>query len=197
LQYYVNVSSPYPVLVYVNGTLQTLTSGWLPGGTKIVQVNPYYYLTPFERVALSPVLNLTLDSPLNYAPEITYQFLVELSQNVTVPALVDGKPSYLSTGWFDQGTQIEITAGPTNVSKGVQFYITNANPTSFTVDSYVYVKVSGYYMYFVNLTSPLNGTVNGVPGTVHSGWYKRGTVIVLNDTVTVYPNGTEIVWNRA
>ncbi|MCG2888885.1 MAG: hypothetical protein L7H11_06010, partial [Sulfolobales archaeon] len=193
LQYYVNVSSPYPVLVYVNGTLQTLTSGWLPGGTKIVQINPYYYLTPFERVALSPVLNLTLDSPLNYAPEITYQFLVELSQNVTVPALVDGKPSYLSTGWFDQGTQIEITAGPANVSKGVQFYITNANPTSFTVNSYVYVKVSGYYMYFVNLTSPLNGTVNGVPGTVHSGWYKRGTVIVLNETVAVYPNGTEIV----
>lgn len=193
LQYYVNVSSPYPVLVYVNGILQTLTSGWLPGGTKIVQISPYYYLTPFERVALSPVLNLTLNSPLNYAPEITYQFLVELSQNVTVPALVNGKASYLSTGWFDQGTQIEITAGPTNVSKGVQFYITNANPASFTVDSYVYVRISGYYMYFVNLTSPLNGTVNGVPGTVYSGWYKRGTVIVLNETVAVYPNGTEIV----
>ncbi len=189
-QFYVSVLSQYPILAYVNGSLQQLSSGWYPAGIRIVQVSPYYYLTPFERVEFYPVLNVTLNSSLTYSPSYKYQFLVQLSQNVSVPAIINGAPSTLTTGWYDRGSEIRILVGPAQVSKGVQFYLTYANPSTFTVYSYTYVQVEGYFEYFVNLTVPLNGTVNGVPAIVYSGWYKKGTVIGLNETQVVFPNGT-------
>ncbi|MGC9106147.1 MAG: hypothetical protein ACP5HQ_07005 [Thermoprotei archaeon] len=189
-QYYVYVLSQYPVLAYVNGSLKQLTSGWYAVGTRIVQFSPYYYLSPFERVKFNPILNVTLNSSLTYAPKYKYQFLVQLSQNVSVPAIINGVASTLTTGWYDRGLEVRILAGPAQVSKGVQFYLTYANPSTFSVYSYTYVRVEGYFEYFVDLTVPLNGTVNGVPAVVYPGWYKKGTVIGLNETQVVFPNGT-------
>ena len=191
-EFYVEVNTRYNVTAFVNGTLTVLQTGWYPQGTRIVS-SPFVYLNPFTRLAFHPVLNETVNSPVVYSPNVTLQFFVQLSKNVTVPALINGNHGYLSTGWYDSGTQVLVLAGFAQVSKGVGFFLTNASPSSFTVNSYTYVAVSGYYEYYLNVSYPVNGTVNGVPTVVSPGWYKSGTVITLNSSVITFQNGTGLI----
>ena len=191
-EFYVEVRTRYNVTAFVNGTLTVLQTGWYPQGTKIVS-SPFVYLNPFTRLAFHPALNLTVNSPLVYSPNVTLQFFVQLSKNVTVPAIINGKHGYLSTGWYDSGTQVLVLAGFAQVSRGVGFFLTNASPSSFTVNSYTYVTVNGYYEYYLNVSYPVNGTVNGVSTVVTQGWYRSGTVITLNSSVITYQNGTGLI----
>ena len=191
-EFYVEVRTRYNVTAFVNGTLTVLQSGWYPQGTRIVS-SPFVYLNPFTRLAFYPVLNVTVDSPIVYSPNVTLQFFVQLSKNVTVPAIINGNHGYLSSGWYNSGTQVLILVGLAPVSRGVSFFLTNASPASFTVGSYTYVTVNGYYEYYLNLSYPVNGTVNGVPAVVTSGWYRSGTVITLNSSVITYQNGTGLI----
>ena len=191
-EYFVTVNSKYNVTAFINGTPTVLASGWYPQGTKIV-TSPYIYLNPFTRLYITPQLNLTLESPIVYSPNVSLQFFVQLSRDVTVPALINGERGYLSSGWYNSGTQVLILVGSAPVSKGVSFFLTSASPALFTVSSYIYVTVSGYYEYYFNISTPVNGTINGIPTLVSSGWYKAGTVITLNSSIITYPNGTGLI----
>jgi len=81
-QYFVNVSSPIPVQVLINGSKATLNSSWINSGTTIQVLNYTYNVSPQERiiiVGISPSQSFTVKSPVNLKLLTTTQYLVTIN----------------------------------------------------------------------------------------------------------------------
>ncbi|AKA74362.1 hypothetical protein SULI_10965 [Saccharolobus solfataricus] len=81
-QYFVNVSSPIPVQVLINGSKTILNSSWINAGTSILVLNYTYNISPQERViivGISPSQSFTVNSPETLKLLTVTQYLVTIN----------------------------------------------------------------------------------------------------------------------
>ncbi|WP_181444334.1 hypothetical protein [Sulfolobus sp. E11-6] len=81
-QYFVNVSSPIPVQVLINGSKTILNSSWINSGTTIQVLNYTYNVSPQERiiiVGVSPSQSFTVKAPMTLKLLTVTQYLVTIN----------------------------------------------------------------------------------------------------------------------
>ena len=172
-QFYVTL--PFTVSGLVNGTSESVSSGWYSSGTRIV-VFPQVVYQGLTRYVIYSAAMYEVAGPLEVSPPYYAQYYVEVAE--PVPANVNGVNTTLGSGWYNASTRIVI----------FRYYYVNStarelissNVSSLALGSPVVISASATYQYYVVVKLP-NGTT--------SGWYDRGSVIEL--PAEVYVNGTE------
>ncbi|MCY0861702.1 MAG: thermopsin [Metallosphaera prunae] len=198
-QYYVDVSSPIPVYALVNGHNESLSSGWYNQSTSIDVENVPYYLGPGEReviTSVTPSSSLSVNSPLNITVTPETQYYVQVSSPIPVYAEVDYENFTLQSGWYYQGTLIQVENITYYPSSNERYVITSITPSTFTVNQPETITISTVVQYRLTLLSsiPTYALVNGNNETLTSGWYNAGTTInVENITYYVTPTTRELV----
>jgi hypothetical protein len=206
LQYLVNF--PFEVNVKIsNGTEATVMSLWVDNGTTVTVPIQYHYFSNVSR-ALVFYQNLTKPNfgSLNY---IT-QYLVQVA--LPIPASINGINETLTTGWYNQSTNIFIykVVYLTNserilVIKINAYNISSLNSPVNINDYYIFeylINITAYYgtsgsvIYTVNLWEPANSTfqipsVYEFDGTIFQISPKNSTIFYVTkpviEQVVYYP----------
>ncbi|WP_054837468.1 hypothetical protein [Metallosphaera hakonensis] len=192
-QYYLQLSSPIPVYALINGENSTLLSGWFDQGTTIQVENITYYVTPGEREVMTGVstpLTFTVNFPEDVRVSTVTQYYLQLSSPIPVYALINGENSTLLSGWFDQGTTIQVENITYYVTPGEREVISRISPGQFILNSSTTITVKTFTQYFVNVTSPIpvKAYLNNSEVTLTPSWINAGTSIrVINYTYNVSP----------
>ena len=192
LQYYVIVSSPIPVYAVIDGKNISFTSNWFNADTKISIENITYYLTSNEReviTSITPAFNLTVNSPTTVDINTMEQYYVALASQTPVYAFINGKNETLTSGWYSSGAVVEIENITIYSANDTRFIMLSVEPSmNFTVNSPITVEVKTEVQYYVVVNSkiPVYAVINGVNGTLKSGWYSANTTIYI-ENVTYYP----------
>ncbi|MCG3109110.1 Thermopsin [Metallosphaera sp. J1] len=198
-QYYVDVSSTIPVYAMVNGRNETLSSGWYNQSTAIDIENIPYYVATGEREVIghvTPSTSLTVNSPLNVTITPEVQYYVQVSSPIPVYAQIGYENSTLQSGWYNQGTLIQVENITYYPSPNERYVITSITPSNVTVNQPETITISTVIQYRLILNSPIPtyALVNGRNETLSSGWYDAGTIInVENVTYYVNPTTRELV----
>ncbi|AAY81152.1 thermopsin [Sulfolobus acidocaldarius] len=195
-EYYVTVKTPVTVYAYINGTKNTLSSGWYIQGTNISIINETYPVSNGVRIILSgisPALNFVINSPLVVTVTTVTQVYLTVNSILPVEALVNGTNVTLTTGWYNNGTKIQIENITRYTSTGERYILTSIYPSaSFTLTSPVNITVT-YQQQFriiVNSQLPIYAIVNGENTSLTTGWYNNGTKIQI-ENITRYTSNDQ------
>lgn len=126
-------------------------------------------------------------------PSYTWYYKVNVNSLAPVYALVNGKNTTLTSGYYPQGTEIQIENLTYYYSSNHRFVITSIYPqTTITVNSPLTVNVSGINQYFINVNSPIPvyAIINGMNKSLTSGWYNAGTSVRV-ENITYYKTSNE------
>ncbi|NON61540.1 hypothetical protein HLB03_02280, partial [Acidianus sp. DSM 29099] len=115
--------------------------------------------------------------------------------NVEFPiqAYVNGTQMNLNSGWYIQGTNIQIINNSILLGQGIREVITSVSPAiDFIVNSPVTVTIKLLPQYFITFNSPIpvKALVNGTFEEVETGWFNNNTVIQI-ENYTYYVNNLE------
>jgi len=135
---YVTYVTPFNQTAVERVVLQT---GYYPQGVITIPEQVYIINSTTEVYVPRQVINLTGLTP--YTLEYTYYYYVSVNQ--PVPAVINGKPGILTSGFYPVGTTVTINSsevvGPTAVLE------ITAVPQVFTVSGPMTVKVSTKLVY--------------------------------------------------
>ncbi|WP_231961112.1 hypothetical protein [Saccharolobus sp. A20] len=194
-QFPVIVKSPIPVYALINGTNQSLSSFmWINNGTRLQILNVTHYVNNVTRLIIVKILpssNITVITPLNISISTITQYYLELFSNYPVYVSSNGKNVTLQTNWYNNGTQFTIyriwyinqlerqylSVLLINGSKVLENIISVNEP----------IRLDVYYIiqYYIGLVSniPIKAIVNTSLITFSSGWYNKGSsIVILNNT---------------
>lgn len=171
-----------PGNIYSPGTSVTLTAtadnGWLFSGWEGVSVfppdNPVATVTINENMTVKAIF-------VSAQPQVTLNYEAIGLGEVTV------EPAPASTGSYDQGTEVTLTATPVENWHFVTWegdVVSETNPITFTVDSNMTVNgrfASNFTQYTLNLDVEGMGSVVAAPEPI-LGTYDSNTVVTLNAT---------------
>jgi len=201
-QFYVLISSEYKLLGNVNGQNETLTSNWFNESTVILIPEQYDYLSNVVREALINPIKITVNSPVNYTAIWGIQYFVTSN---TFPAYINGSIGNFTTGWYFNGTVVSIPNKYYYISKFERVEYLNSTPIKIVITSPLTVTVLAVYQYYVNISTPLQGYVNGTQMNITSGWYNKGTSLKLEavyykyitqfDRWALAPNVSQVIVN--
>ncbi|MCY0859810.1 MAG: thermopsin [Sulfolobaceae archaeon] len=192
-QFYVKVTSQLPIYALINGTNETLRTGWYNANTSIRVENITYYPSKGERIVLTYInlKNFVLDSPQSIETKFLVQFYVNVSSIVPLYAFVNGTNMTLESGWYNANTSIKVENITYYVVPGEERYVmVKINLVSFTVDKPFKVIASFIKQYYINVSSnmPIKAYVNGTETILNSSWINAGSIIkVINYTYYVTP----------
>ncbi|BAB67731.1 thermopsin [Sulfurisphaera tokodaii] len=184
--------SPPQVTYYYFGLPQTITAPntvWVDYDSTYVYSQTLPSSSSQERwIAYSYSGTVTVPSTIT----IYYynQYHITVLSPIPVHAIINGTNTTLTTGWYDEGTTVEvlnITYYPTSDERCV---IVSISPSSsFTVNSSINVIISTVKQFPVIVSSPIPvyAVINGTNTTLTTGWYNVGSVIRV-ENITYYPN---------
>ena len=135
---YVTYTTPFNQTAVERVALQT---GYYPQGVITIPEQVYIINSTTEVYVPRQVINLTGLTP--YTLEYTYYYYVSVNQ--PVPAVINGKPGILTSGFYPVGTTVTINSSEVVGSTAV-LEIT-AVPQVFTVSGPMTVKVSTKLVY--------------------------------------------------
>jgi len=191
-QFYVTVNSKVPIYALINGENETLRSGWYNANTTIYIENVSYYIAKDIRyiiVGIQPSQNVVITSPIAIQINTVEQYYITVNSPIPVYALINGKNESLISSWYNINTTIEVENIPYYPAQGVRYVISSvSSSTNVTVNSPMTIQINVQKQYYVNLVSPypVYALINGVNGTLKSGWYNANTTIYIKN-VTNYP----------
>jgi hypothetical protein len=98
----------------------------------------------------------------------------------------------LTSGWYIQGTTIQVQNITNYVNNEERQVITSITPSSFSVNSPTIITISTVTQYYLTLKStiPVYALINGTNTTLTSGWYNAGSRIQV-ENLTYYPTPYE------
>lgn len=188
-QFYVNISSKYPLYAIVNGVNESLVSAWYNATDKISIPQQIYYLSHDVRELLLNPITLVLKSPYNYTADWLTQYYVRI--NLPVNASINGKYNVFSSGWYNQSEKIIINVNPQYVSIDERVYIYNKTPIVLTVNSPLNVILNASVQFLVYFQIPVKGEINGSITNLATNWFNAFTIIKLNQTYFKYISSNE------
>jgi len=192
LQYNVTVVSPIPVYAIINNENVSLSNGWY-NATLVIQIeNLTYYPTAGERyviTSISPSETVVVTSPITININTIKQLYVNLSSQIPVYALVNGKNETLESGWYNNGTEIHVENLTYYPTKGMRYIMVEIEPSrNITVTSPTSIKITALKQYYITVVStiPVKAVINGTQTYLNSTWLNKGTSIyVINYTYYV------------
>lgn len=187
-QYYVNITSQYPLKNVEN---ETLNSTWYNASSKLIIPPQFYYASQNQREMLLNPISIEVDAPINYAAKWETQYYVYV--NFPVNATINGKSEVLTSGWYNESTEIVINQNPQYVGKLERVYIYNKLPISIVVDSPKRIIINATVQFYVEFQMPVIGKINGSTQNLTTNWYNIYTVIQLNNTYFSYISNVERV----
>jgi len=191
-QFYVQVNSSIPVYALINGKNETLVNNWYNANTSIQVENLTYYSAKDIRyviVAIKPSQGITVTSPITINITAVKQYYVTVNSPIPVYALINGKNESLTSNWYNAGATIQIENISYYPAQGVRYVISSVSPSAnVTVNSPMTIQINVQKQFYVTLVSPYSvyASINGVNGTLKSGWYNANTTIFI-ENVTNYP----------
>ncbi|WP_338602908.1 thermopsin family protease [Sulfolobus tengchongensis] len=195
---YFNITSPVPF--YINGSLVNITSlaGYCDEPLSIGFIKNYTANSSAFAI-LNGQQNITIypsdfmPNAYYIKPNYTWYYLVKVNSPVPVKAIINGKEEELQSGFYPNGTVIEIFNQTYYYSSTHRLIV---KPTIVVINSPINITVSGISQYYVNVSSPVTvyAIVNGKNETLISGWYNANTTIeVFNQTYYYSPTHRFIV----
>jgi len=119
LQYYLQVTSEYPVTAYINGVKENLSTNWYNYSEKIVIHSQTYYVDSQQReVLLNPIIT-TITQAINYTARWQTQYYVFVS--FPINASVNGKYEVINSSWYNASTVIIINQNPQYIGEFERF----------------------------------------------------------------------------
>jgi hypothetical protein len=147
---YVTYTTPFNQTAVERVALQT---GYYPQGVITIPEQVYIINSTTEVYVPRQVINLTGVTP--YTLEYTYYYYVSVNQ--PVPAVINGKPGILTSGFYPVGTTVTINSsevvGPTAILE------ITAVPQVFTVSGPMTVKASTKLVYTTPTATTTTTTV--------------------------------------
>ncbi|MUM65935.1 hypothetical protein D1867_11970 [Acidianus infernus] len=194
-QYFVNLKSPIPVYALINGSNETLSSGWYNANTNIVVENITYYPQQGVRYVITSIKpeSFAVNNEVTVLITATKQYYVNLVSPIKVYALVNGENVTFTSGWYNEDTKIKIENITQYPAPMERIIIISINPQStFVVKSPINVTINVVLQYFVKVISPIpvKACVNGTLENLNSSWFNKGTTIVINN-YTYYVSNEE------
>ncbi|WP_390531985.1 hypothetical protein [Sulfurisphaera ohwakuensis] len=179
-QYYVNVSPQ--VIAYINGVKEEFVSGWYNSGTQVTVIPQEIQIGKDEIYNITKAYRYTIDYPMVIEVPYVVEYYVKLNLR-SIPAIINGTNSTLVSGYYPEGTDIEIP----------EYYYINqtarlkisASLQKFVLNSPIDVYVSETFQWLVKIVLP-NGTI--------VGWYNNDSIISLPKVIEV--NGTTYLLNE-
>jgi len=120
------------------------------------------------------------------------QYYITVNSPLPVYALVNGVNSTLTSGWYNESTDIQVENLTYYPSLGERYVITSMNPSSLTVESPAAITILTITQYYITVNSPLPvyALVNGTNTSLRSGWYNANSIIQV-ENITYYPTQGE------
>ncbi|BCU67803.1 thermopsin [Sulfolobales archaeon HS-7] len=177
-QFYLNVSSPIPVFGEVNGTNESVTSGWYNANTSFVIENVTIYKENGTRYVITEISprSFTLNSPFNLTVEVIRQEYLTVLSTIPVKAFVNGSCEIITSNWFPYNSNVILRNYTYYVNNDTRKVITNASWENITLTSPSVLKVYTVTQFLV--------TING-RGT----WLNEGSTLILNASIPIYDKG--------
>lgn len=135
------------------------------------------------------ICNLTLPDKLilgcgcyNITASYNIQYYLSVPFNLT--GYVNGEKTIISSGWYNAGEVIQIENTTYYPCKFERYVIISVLPSmSIIVNSPINVTVSYITQFYVNVTSriPVYAEINGTNETFVSGWYNKGSNILIEN----------------
>ncbi len=177
-QFYVTLNSKIPVFALLNGTNQSLNSGWYDAGSTIQIENLPYYTGPGTRyvAALISPEETTLDSPATITLVAEEQFLLIVNSDIPLALSIGGTELMLNgTAWAVAGSNVSLANTTYYVSPGARYVLENAFPS---------FQLEAPHNYTADLLKQYSVIIDHV-----NAWYDAGSVIRLNATLPFYEAG--------
>ncbi|QKR00825.1 hypothetical protein GWK48_10910 [Metallosphaera tengchongensis] len=134
-----------------------------------------------------------VSSPKPVTVLYNYELYVNVISPIPVYALVNGSNVTLSSGWYVEGTSINVENLVYYVNNVERYVIASVSPSGeTTVNSPLSLTVNTLKQYFLTVDSsiPVYALVNGSNVTLSSGWYNSGTRIEV-ENLSYYPSQGE------
>ncbi|WP_369611084.1 thermopsin family protease [Sulfurisphaera javensis] len=188
-QYFVNITTEYPLLAKINNNIINLSSGWYNESLRIVIFYQIYNVSYGQREVLLNPINITVTSSFNYTANWLTQYLIQVS--FPVNATINGKTFVFNTGWYNESEKIEITQNTQYVGKFERIYIYNKTPIIIIVNSPKKIIINATVQFYVYFEMSVIGELNGSKENFTSNWYNIYSLITLNQTYFKYISITQ------
>lgn len=165
--------------IYINGTRAQVFTGWMgwfDEGAKIVVFPQVIEVHPGIIYNITKTYTYIVNGSMNIDVPYVEEYYVKLNLK-SLPAIINGTNSTLVSGYYSEGTRIEIPEY--YYLNGTARLSISASPQEFVVGSPVNVQASETLQWLVRIVLP-NGTLEG--------WYENGSTLTLPKTIEV--NGT-------
>ncbi|QGA53281.1 hypothetical protein GFS03_01060 [Sulfolobus sp. E5-1-F] len=201
-QYFLNVSSSYPVYILFNGKNTTLSDGWYNNGTEI-KLYPIWYINQTERQKLmsislngKPTSNnvIIVDGPISLKLDYIIQYYISLISIIPIKALINSTLTNFTPGWYNSGTLISFINMTYYVSNNTRYIILSIVPFNLTVNTSVTVKVTTLREYLVIINTPVLITVANKTINTSEIWVPAGQSISIPRYVNI-SNNVRIFYN--
>ncbi|QXJ28023.1 hypothetical protein J5U23_00891 [Saccharolobus shibatae B12] len=201
-QYFLNVSSNYPVYIFFNGKNATLSNGWYNNGTEI-ELYPTWYINQTERQHLvsislngksTSVAVIIINEPISLKLQYVLQYYIDLISNIPIKALINSTLVTFSPGWYNTGTPISFVNMSYYVSNNTRYVILSIVPFNFTVNRSITVKVTTIKEYLVTVNTPVLITILNRTVNTSEIWVPAGQIISISKYVNI-SNNVRIFYN--
>ncbi|MEM3951067.1 MAG: hypothetical protein QW163_09800, partial [Saccharolobus sp.] len=201
-QYFLNVSSNYPVYIFFNGKNATLSNGWYNNGTEI-ELYSTWYINQTERQHLvsislngksTSVAVIIINEPISLKLQYVLQYYIDLISNIPIKALINSTLVTFSPGWYNTGTLISFINMSYYVSNNTRYVILSIVPFNFTVNRSITVKVTTIKEYLVTVNTPVLITILNRTVNTSEIWVPAGQIISISKYVNI-SNNVRIFYN--
>lgn len=203
-QYFLNVSSNYPVYVLFNGKNTTLSNGWYNNDTEI-ELYTIWYINQTERQNLvnislngKPTSNnvIIVNGPVSLKLHYVLQYYINLISNIPIKALINSTLVTFSPGWYNAVTPISFINMTYYISNNTRYIILSILPFNFTVNRSLTVKVTTLKEYLVTVNEPILITIANRTLNTSEIWVPVGQTLLIPKYVNI-SNNERIFYNTS
>ncbi|QIW25246.1 hypothetical protein EWF20_14550 [Sulfolobus sp. S-194] len=181
LQYYIGITSQYPLYGYINNVKVKLYSNWFNESCVIKIPSQIYYVnTAIREILLNPT-NILVNSPINYTAKWQTQYYINVNSTYPLYGVINNENVTLKSNWFNASEKIVISAQIYYVSSSQREVL--LNPTDILVNSPINYTAKWQTQYFITVSFPVNATVEGESVTFSTGWYNASEKIVISQNL--------------
>ena len=178
LQYYIGITSQYPLYGYINNVKVQIYSNWFNESCLIKIPSQIYYVnTETREILLNPV-TILVNSPENYTAKWQTQYYVNVNSTYPLNGVINNENTTLKSNWFNASEKIIIPAQIYYVSNSQREVL--LNPTNIVVSSPINYTAKWQTQYFVTVSFPVNATIEGESVIFSTGWYNASEKIVIS-----------------
>lgn len=174
---FVNISGVTPF--YVNGILTNSFVGYISNPITITYEGGSFTIIPSGINALGFLINGT---------HITRYYYISFTSPFPIQGYVNGKKEILHSGWFKEGTIIDLLNKTVYINSSVRYLLLSFNPgKTIVVNQSLNVYVYYVEQFLVNIQSSYPVYINGV--RTNSMWVNYGKSIKITVSLPFYLSG--------